>query len=88
MDLLSGAAFKLKFEPPKATNNYLWSNEMEILLRGKVIWKCVDLAKGQEVIRGEESTSQKSDLALTCLVIFKNRSFKSSVMRLRNLRDV
>lgn len=42
LDTISVDAFKMNVGALKITNYYSWSNELEVVLRGKGIWKFVD----------------------------------------------
>lgn len=74
--------FRLRVEPHKMTNYYTWSNEIEVVLQGKGIWKYVD-PKGKESTSAEDKAgTQKSDLTLAHILKSIERSCKFSVIRL------
>lgn len=83
MDSSSGDLFKLKAE-----NYYLWSIEIEVLLRGKGVWIHVDPNCSTVASQTDETDLQRSNLALAYILMSIDRSCKSSVMKLRNPREV
>lgn len=87
--------FKFRVNPLTANNYFAWSNDMEIVLRGKGLWKYVDdvdLENGQnedeEEVQLSETEETKRDLALAYLVTSIDTSCKSMVRTMRCPRTV
>lgn len=88
MDSVSSDSLKLKVEPLRITNYYAWSNDMEVVLRGKGIWKYVD-PDGHTMANTERDVEQqKADLTLAYILMSIDLSCKSSGMRLRDPLEV
>lgn len=64
---------------------------MEILLRGKGLWRFVDGTKAkpsEDFVREMETFSRKSDIAIAYILMTIDQACKASVIRLRYPRDV
>lgn len=56
--------FKMKIKPLDATNYYVWSNEMDLVLRGMGTWKYVDLSTNNTADRESEIELKEVTFAL------------------------
>ena len=81
-----GDPFRMRVQSLNAHNYYVWSNEMEILLRGKGLWQFVCEPDASD--DGSNENSRKRDLALAYLMMSIDASCKGSVMTLRNPFEV
>lgn len=80
---------KFRVEPLTAHNYFMWSNDMEILLRGKGLWGYVSGDELEPTDRSElQKYRRKNDLALAHIFMTINASCKSSVVTLRNPKVV
>lgn len=76
--------FCLKVEMINAHNYFKWSNEMEIFLRGKGLWKLVCPGTSD----GSTENQRKTDLALAYILTSINKSCKENLMTLRNPEEL
>lgn len=79
-----GDPFRMRIQSLNAHNYFVWSNEMEILLRGKGLWRYVS----DENAPMETMSSNKKDLALAYLMMSIDASCKGTVMTLRDPFEV
>lgn len=77
---------RLKVESLKGTNYHPWSNKMEVVLRGKDIWKYGDPRIDTKAT--EYTSGHKSDIALAYLLMSIDKSCKLSVIRMRDTCEI
>lgn len=81
-----GDPSRIRVQPLNAHNYFIWSNEIEILLRGKGLWEFVSTESNQEVDEEQAGSSRKRDLALAYLLMSIDASCKATVMTMRDPR--
>lgn len=74
-----------------AENYYIWSNKMEIVLRGKGLWEIVtgtEHQQAQDDADAKKKFEQRQDIAVTNLFLTIEDTCLSSVISLRNPKDI
>ena len=78
---------RYRIKPLSTTNYYSWSNKIELVLRGKGLWKLVT-GDEQEPAAGDESViakfARRRDVAVTTILLSIEESCLSPVMNLRD----
>ena len=86
-DKLDSSFFRIDRLGPQ--NYYLWSNEMEIMLRGKGIWKHVEGSAVTPTDEAKLATHERNQvLALANIMMSINPARKASVLRLGHPKEV
>lgn len=74
-------SFKMNGQPLIAGNYFMWSNEMEAVLRGNGLWKFVSTDTVESSNDGSSSGEIKRDLDLAYLLMFIDDTYKASIMK-------
>lgn len=72
--------FKFRLSPLDSSNYFAWSNDLEVILRGRGLWKYVE---DQDGIDEGEYSEQKKDLALAYILTSVSNSCKPAVRKVR-----
>lgn len=79
--------FKMRVKPLTANNYFVWSNEMEIILRGKGLWEFVSEsaeASDEEGVDLEVGPNRKRNIAHAYTLMSIDDSCKASVLVMRD----
>lgn len=80
---------RMRIEPLEATNYFVWSNDMEIMLRDKGLWGCVSVTSKIGTDETAERTAEwTDDLTFVYFMMYINPSCKSLVITTRNPRKM
>lgn len=91
---------RYRIEPLTASNYFMWSRKMEIVLRGKGLWDIVSGNEEEPLVDGAESGQattvpnallkfrRRQDVALTNLLLTVDDSCSASVISMRDPKEV
>lgn len=81
---------RVRIQPLTADNYYVWSNDIEVLLRGKGLWTHAEGTAVAPTTDNDEKAKfqQKKDMCLAYLLTTIDQSCKYAVMKERDPKKV